>query len=86
MEQHATQSHFPTVTQVLMFCRNQDAPRNYTQVMLCFPADDAEAALDHLEASVKFLQTNYAFLNARLGPGPDPHRLYLSRSPEYELP
>lgn len=86
MKHHNTQSKLP-VTKELMFCRNQDAPRNYTQVMLCFATEgDAKLAVDHLRSSVKFLQTNYPFFNARLAPGYNPYRLYLSRSPEYELP
>lgn len=84
MAQHTTQSQIPP--KQLMFCRNQDAPRNYTQVMLCFATDDPKAALSHLKSSVEFLRAEYPFFNARLSPEPDFHRLNLLTSREYELP
>ncbi|KAK8131775.1 transferase [Apiospora sp. TS-2023a] len=67
MEQHTiTQTQLPVIKEQRLFCRNQDAPRDYTQVMLCFPTDNPGAALGHLKASVELLQNNYAFFKARL--------------------
>ncbi|KAK7942424.1 uncharacterized protein PG986_011537 [Apiospora aurea] len=80
------------VTQHPLFCRNQDAPRTYTQVMLCFPIHGNPLfAMKILQSAVAFLRANYPLFSARLGPdlGAGPSRagrLYLSTSPRYALP
>ncbi|KAK8045603.1 hypothetical protein PG993_005627 [Apiospora rasikravindrae] len=82
----------PAITQKPLFCRDQDAPRTYTEVMLCFPVEgDPTHALNHLKGSVTFLENNYPLFTARLVPSPndDSGRLHLSTSSVkgvYDLP